>query len=60
MALISKEMNDAMNAQITEELKSGYIYLGISLWAEERIVLFWTNLTFNDEVLSPNPPMHEG
>ena len=36
MALISKEMNDAMNAQINEELKSGYVYLGISLWAEER------------------------
>ncbi len=36
MVLISKEMNDAINAQITEELKSGYIYLGISLWAEEK------------------------
>ena len=36
MALISEKMNVAMNAQIVEELASSYIYLGISIWAEER------------------------
>jgi len=29
-------MNDAMNKQIVEELKSAYIYVGISRWAKER------------------------
>ncbi len=52
MTLISKEMNDAMNAQITEELKSGYIYLGISLWAEERSLhnyAAWMRNQFKEE-----------
>ena len=52
MTLISKEMNDAINAQITEELKSGYIYLGISLWAEERSMhnyAAWMRKQFKEE-----------
>ncbi|QEE15266.1 ferritin [Promethearchaeum syntrophicum] len=52
MTLISKEMNDAINAQITEELKSGYIYLGISLWAEERSLhnyAAWMKKQFKEE-----------
>ncbi|MHA2019714.1 MAG: ferritin [Promethearchaeota archaeon] len=52
MTLISKEINDAMNAQITEELKSGYIYLGISLWAEERSLhnyAAWMRNQFKEE-----------
>ena len=45
-------MNAAMNAQITEELKSGYIYLGISLWAEERSLhnyAAWMRNQFKEE-----------
>ncbi len=33
---ISKEMNDLMNKQIIEELRSGYIYLGMAAWAETQ------------------------
>lgn len=33
---ISKEMNDLMNKQIVEELRSGYIYLGMAAWAENK------------------------
>lgn len=33
---ISKEMNDLMNKQIVEELRSGYIYLGMAAWAETQ------------------------
>ncbi|MGV9172543.1 MAG: ferritin [Promethearchaeia archaeon] len=33
---ISDEMNDLMNAQIVEELRSGYIYLAMAAWAEEQ------------------------
>jgi ferritin len=36
MALISDEMNKAMNIQIKEELESGYIYLSMSLWMKEH------------------------
>ncbi|MCK4239188.1 MAG: ferritin [Candidatus Lokiarchaeota archaeon] len=36
MVLISKEINEIMNAQIMKELGSAYIYLGISTWAEEK------------------------
>ena len=36
MALISKEFNDAINKQIKEELDSGYLYLGMSYWLEEK------------------------
>ena len=36
MALISKKMNDAINAQIKEELDSGYLYLSMSMWLEEK------------------------
>ena len=36
MALISKKMNDAFNAQIKEELESGYLYLSMSMWLEEK------------------------
>ena len=31
--LISQELNDLMNKQIVEEIRSGYIYLGMSAWA---------------------------
>jgi ferritin len=34
--LISPEMNDLMNKQIVEELRSGYIYLGMAAWAEDQ------------------------
>lgn len=34
--LISPEMNDLMNKQIVEELRSAYIYLGMGVWAEEQ------------------------
>ncbi|TFF98562.1 MAG: ferritin [Promethearchaeota archaeon] len=33
---ISKELNDLMNKQIVEELRSGYIYLGMAAWAETQ------------------------
>jgi ferritin len=36
MTVISKEMNERLNAQIAEELSSAYIYLGMSTWAEEK------------------------
>jgi ferritin len=36
MALISKKFNDALNKQIKEELDSGYLYLSMSFWLEER------------------------
>jgi len=36
MALISEEMNKALNNQIKEELESGYLYLGMSFWFAER------------------------
>lgn len=36
MALISEEMNKALNNQIREELDSGYLYLGMSFWFKER------------------------
>jgi ferritin len=34
--LISKEVNDLMNKQIVEELRSAYIYLGMAAWAEDK------------------------
>ncbi len=34
--LISPELNDLMNKQIVEELRSAYIYLGMAAWAEEQ------------------------
>ncbi|NHJ39081.1 MAG: ferritin [Asgard group archaeon] len=37
MALISEEMNKALNAQIKEELESGYIYLSMSYWLKEHV-----------------------
>ena len=36
MALISKKFNDALNKQIKEELESGYLYLSMSFWLEEK------------------------
>ncbi len=36
MALISKKFNDALNKQIKEELDSGYLYLSMSFWLEEK------------------------
>ncbi len=33
---ISKELSDLMNKQIVEELRSAYIYLGMSSWAAEQ------------------------
>jgi len=33
---ISQEMNDLMNKQIVEELRSAYIYLGMSAWADRE------------------------
>lgn len=33
---ISDEMNNLMNKQIVEEIRSGYIYLGMAAWAEEQ------------------------
>ncbi len=33
---ISQELNDLMNKQIVEELRSGYIYLGMSSWAANK------------------------
>lgn len=34
--MIGSELNDEMNKQIVEELHSGYIYLAMSAWAEEK------------------------
>jgi len=34
--LISQELNDLMNKQIVEELRSAYIYLGMAAWAEAQ------------------------
>ncbi|MFX1500007.1 MAG: ferritin [Promethearchaeota archaeon] len=34
--LISQEMNELMNKQIVEELRSAYIYLGMAAWALEK------------------------
>ena len=34
--LISDELNDLMNKQIVEELRSAYIYLGMSAWARDQ------------------------
>ncbi|MFW9783463.1 MAG: ferritin [Candidatus Heimdallarchaeota archaeon] len=34
--LISRELNDLMNKQIVEELRSAYIYLGMGAWAIEK------------------------
>jgi ferritin len=34
--LISKELNELMNKQIVEELRSAYIYLGMAAWAEDQ------------------------
>ena len=34
--LISKELNDLINEQIVEELRSAYIYLGMSAWAAKE------------------------
>jgi len=34
--LISNELNDLMNKQIVEELRSAYIYLGMGAWAVEK------------------------
>ncbi|MBY9006385.1 MAG: ferritin [Candidatus Lokiarchaeota archaeon] len=34
--LISKELNDLINEQIVEEIRSGYIYLGMSAWAAKE------------------------
>ena len=34
--LISKDLNDLINKQIVEELRSGYIYLGMSAWAASQ------------------------
>ncbi len=36
LALISEELNKAFNAQIKEELDSGYLYLGMSIWLKEH------------------------
>lgn len=36
MALISEDMNKALNAQIREEFESGYIYLSMSYWLKEH------------------------
>ncbi|MCE7741956.1 MAG: ferritin [Candidatus Heimdallarchaeota archaeon] len=36
MANISEKLNEAFNIQIREELESGYIYLGMAAWFEER------------------------
>ncbi|MFO7797386.1 MAG: ferritin [Promethearchaeati archaeon] len=33
---ISQEMNDLMNKQIVEELRSAYIYLGMAAWADRE------------------------
>jgi ferritin len=33
---ISNEMNDLMNKQIVEELRSAYIYLGMAAWADTQ------------------------
>ena len=34
--LISHELNELMNKQIVEELRSAYIYLGMAAWALEK------------------------
>ncbi|MFW9879556.1 MAG: ferritin [Candidatus Thorarchaeota archaeon] len=34
--LISQELNELINKQIVEELRSAYIYLGMSAWALEK------------------------
>jgi ferritin len=34
--MIGKELNEEMNKQIVEELRSGYIYLAMSAWAEDQ------------------------
>ncbi len=36
MALISEKMNEALNEQIKEELESGYLYLSMSFWLQEK------------------------
>ncbi len=36
MALISDKMNEALNEQIKEELESGYLYLSMSFWLQEK------------------------
>ena len=36
MALISEKMNEALNDQIKEELESGYLYLSMSFWLQEK------------------------
>ena len=33
---ISQELNELMNKQIVEELRSAYIYLGMSAWAQDK------------------------
>ena len=36
MALISEKFNDALNAQVQEEINSAYIYLSMTTWLKEN------------------------
>ena len=53
MALISEKFNDALNAQIQEELYSAYLYLGMSYWLKEHNynnLGEWYFLQYNEEL----------
>ena len=53
MALISEKFNDALNAQIKEELYSAYLYLGMSYWLKEQSynnLANWYFLQYNEEL----------
>ncbi len=53
MALISERFNDALNAQIGEELNSAYIYLSMSTWLKENSfnnLGEWFVLQYNEEL----------
>ena len=54
MALISEKFNDALNAQIKEELYSAYLYLGMSYWLKEHNynnLGIWYFAQYNEELL---------
>ncbi len=53
MALISEKFNDALNAQIQEELYSAYLYLGMSYWLKEHNynnLGEWYFIQYNEEL----------